>query len=398
MLFLEVIFALTFIYFLGSIIVSGINEAISMLFNKRGLELKRAIKLLLNGKDSDWGDHFFRHPRIEEIKELPSSMSLRAVPQRTKNFVLRKKDQVRFNPSYIAASLFADVMIDFLGKGTANAVQQTSASVLPKDELFFIGQMRRFIEASDPYNYKQFGTHYLSGDHPEYPVLEDLRVALRTAGQDFHTYRSTALAQLDRYVEDHATMTSKGAALSHLKNRIISLQGQANFGAIQQFLSVSETLDEFKGKVEEWFNGYMDRVSGWYKRRMQMMVLYLAIIVTVAGNIDSIEIIQNLIVNQTFRETVVAAADQYLEDHPELTTAETFEAQIDSLKEHISLTKSLFLPVGVEQVKTLSLAKIAGWLITVFALYLGAPFWFDMMVRVANIRASGRKPPASTAT
>jgi hypothetical protein len=393
MLILEVIFALAFIYFLGSVIVSGINEAISMLFNKRGLELKRALILLLNGRDSDWGNRFFGHPQIEQIKEIPSSVSIRAFPQRVRNFILRRKTQVRFNPSYIAASQFADVMIEFIGKGPDGAMRQDPPSELSPEEVAFIGQMRRFVEASDRFNYKQFEILYLDGSQPEYPVLQQLRHVIAATPQDYESYRTALLAHLDQYVEQHATMDSKDTTLDHLKHRIVQLQDHPNYGAFQQFLSVSESLDDFKGKLEEWFNGYMDRVSGWYKRRMHITVFYIAGLVAVLGNIDSIEIIQNLIVNQNFRETVVAAAEQYIEDHPEgYAHAPTFEAQMDSIKQHISLTRSLFLPVGVETVEKFTITKAAGWLLTIFALSLGAPFWFDLLTRLSSLRASGKKP------
>ena len=34
-------------------------------------------------------------------------------------------------------------------------------------------------------------------------------------------------------------------------------------------------------------------------------------------------------------------------------------------------------------------ARIPGWLITIAALSLGAPFWFDLLSRVARLRGSG---------
>ena len=37
-----------------------------------------------------------------------------------------------------------------------------------------------------------------------------------------------------------------------------------------------------------------------------------------------------------------------------------------------------------------------GWLITAFAVTLGAPFWFDVLSKVARIRAAGPVPPVST--
>ena len=41
------------------------------------------------------------------------------------------------------------------------------------------------------------------------------------------------------------------------------------------------------------------------------------------------------------------------------------------------------------------LAKIAGLLVTAFALALGAPFWFDLLSKVARLRASGPPAPPS---
>ena len=38
------------------------------------------------------------------------------------------------------------------------------------------------------------------------------------------------------------------------------------------------------------------------------------------------------------------------------------------------------------------LRKVAGWLLTAFAVSLGAPFWFDLLNRFINLRVSGKAP------
>ena len=38
------------------------------------------------------------------------------------------------------------------------------------------------------------------------------------------------------------------------------------------------------------------------------------------------------------------------------------------------------------------LAKILGYLVTALAISLGAPFWFDLLRKIVNVRASGAKP------
>jgi hypothetical protein len=44
------------------------------------------------------------------------------------------------------------------------------------------------------------------------------------------------------------------------------------------------------------------------------------------------------------------------------------------------------------------ITKFAGWVLTALAVTLGAPFWFDLLNRLVNLRSSGRRPVASTAT
>ena len=36
--------------------------------------------------------------------------------------------------------------------------------------------------------------------------------------------------------------------------------------------------------------------------------------------------------------------------------------------------------------------KLAGLLVTAGALSLGAPFWFDLLNKLVNLRAAGKKP------
>jgi hypothetical protein len=38
---------------------------------------------------------------------------------------------------------------------------------------------------------------------------------------------------------------------------------------------------------------------------------------------------------------------------------------------------------------------VAGWFLTALAISLGAPFWFDLLGRVARLRSTGVRPPTS---
>ena len=114
MVFIEVIIAVAFVFFLSSTLVSGINELINMLMNKRGNELHKAIGTLLNEADPSWGDRFYGHPVIASLQEQARWVSVRALKQRLLKLFTGDNSKIKFNPSYISSQHFAEVLTDFL--------------------------------------------------------------------------------------------------------------------------------------------------------------------------------------------------------------------------------------------------------------------------------------------
>lgn len=169
--------------------------------------------------------------------------------------------------------------------------------------------------------------------------------------------------------------------------------------------------------VERWFNDAMDRVSGWYKRKTQLIVLGLALLVTLAVNADTIMIANSLSRDSVLRAAVIAAAQETAKQPPPeipgpaagegVTAPRTTESKapltrITQLREEL---QQLQLPIGWSWGKGDSrrvpdpndiqgwFMKVLGLLFTTVAVSLGAPFWFDMLNKLINIRAAG-KPPA----
>ena len=52
----------------------------------------------------------------------------------------------------------------------------------------------------------------------------------------------------------------------------------------------------------------MDRVSGWYKRQVQLIILALGFVIVVGLNIDTFSLITNLTNNSVMRAAIVSAA------------------------------------------------------------------------------------------
>ena len=145
-------------------------------------------------------------------------------------------------------------------------------------------------------------------------------------------------------------------------------------------------IEKLKGQLEIWFNNAMERVSGWYKRKTQAVQLVLAVIIVAVGNIDSVRIARSLSgVNSPLRDSIKAAAQSFVEQNVQ---------QGDPQKQLTSATEAignLALPIGWVKA-SFEPITILGWLITALAASLGAPFWFDLLNRFVNVRASGKVP------
>jgi hypothetical protein len=75
-------------------------------------------------------------------------------------------------------------------------------------------------------------------------------------------------------------------------------------------------IEDLGKNVEDWYNDAMDRVSGWYKRQTQGILLILGLIVAIAFNADTLMLARAFWADPNLRAGVVAAAQQYVREHP----------------------------------------------------------------------------------
>ena len=137
-------------------------------------------------------------------------------------------------------------------------------------------------------------------------------------------------------------------------------------------------------RVAEWFDAGMDRVAGWYRRQVKYFLLAVAAVVTVAVNADTMRIAEQLWMDDALRGEIAAAAQE--------AVAENDLGGIDARAQLGSF------PIGYPDAFTgITWRTIVGWLLTIAAISLGAPFWFDLLGKIAHLRASGGNRPLDTA-
>jgi len=139
-------------------------------------------------------------------------------------------------------------------------------------------------------------------------------------------------------------------------------------------------LERFRTHVETAFDDAMDRASGWYKRKAQLVLAIVALAFAIGLNIDTVRIGTHLYNDEAVRTAVVGKVEQ--SNKPQQAA------------DAVSKVKQLQLPVGWSAGNAPSdfeswLKRIPGWALTIAALLLGAPFWFDVLSRLSRQRASG---------
>ncbi|MGZ3628336.1 MAG: hypothetical protein ACXVDN_11775 [Ktedonobacteraceae bacterium] len=143
--------------------------------------------------------------------------------------------------------------------------------------------------------------------------------------------------------------------------------------------------------IEQWYDDTMDRVSGWYKRNVQLIIFILGFIIVVGLNVDTIAIITNISNDSIIRAGLVSAVQGSASSPSQIGELPKLQQAFEQIQPVIGWSAST-LPTNFWG----WVLKIVGLLATLFAISLGAPFWFDLLNKFISFRSSG--PPAQTSS
>lgn len=233
----------------------------------------------------------------------------------------------------------------------------------------------------------------------DHPLIKSLQ-----KGSSLPSYihsRTFAAALVDSIAEGATTVEAVKASLA--SNALISEDLRRQLTIIIN--DAGDDIMEVRRGVAVWFDDSMARVSGWYKRKAQVVTFIAAAIIAIFINADSLKLANGMLQNPAAREAFIAQASA-------IAPTGSNGVPQTSIKD----VKLALAPLGIElgwpdlDVSSLEaiaryaanpanwLGSVPGWLITVVAILMGAPFWFDLVSKVANIRSSGSPPPPSVPT
>jgi len=160
------------------------------------------------------------------------------------------------------------------------------------------------------------------------------------------------------------------------------------------YRSAGGEVDGFKHAAERWFDDSMERVSGWYRRKIQLLLFIFALTLVVFLNADTLTSARVLWRDDATRASIVARAEAAANQ------GEAGDVKVDQAVQDLDVPLGWTLSFGDEPTQLPNdplawLAKFLGLALTIGAVMLGAPFWFDLLSKVARVRATGAPPPAS---
>ncbi len=212
----------------------------------------------------------------------------------------------------------------------------------------------------------------------------------------------SALLGLDQQAVSVASGSDIKGELRKLDESIKAIPSEPVQHALTSLLhSAQGDAVAFRRTAEQWYDDHMERVSGWYKRRVQKVLWVLAAVIAITLNADSLQIANGLWVEPGVRASLVNQA-QNVEGGGADVADPTAELQTLPVPLGWHLETSREDPQGFPFYRDWDmlwsfLSKLIGLSVTAVAITFGAPFWFDTLSKVARLRNTGAPPPASDA-
>ncbi len=256
---------------------------------------------------------------------------------------------------------------------------------------------------------------------------------------------------LDMLSERGGLGTDQGLSLNAVMDGSRQL-GNPRLARMVQFAvsNAGGDVDKARQFLENWFNATMDRVTGWYRLETQTFLFWVSLVACVVLNVNTVVIADALYRSPTLRKGVEVAAESYYQKHAsgqlqtgELQTlgnnplnelglplgwtqqtrdamarlfAREEAAAVDpeavallqvTAKDSQSWTGQLASSVNSVWQEVVNfyygtpglgdntlfnflpfVSLIMGWVMTAFAVTLGAPFWFDILSKLMVVRST----------
>lgn len=388
---LDVAIGLAFLYLVLGLLCTTINEFIETLLRKRAKDLEWGIRELLGGEQAGaWLRRLYEHPFVFSLFDGEYA-------HRGRNL-----------PGYIPSKTFALALLDLVlpaGANKSGAARATAKTPAPGAPVVVNVPAAGGAVPPLPLN-------------PDAALIADLRAAVLAT---------------QNVVIPFAPFPDK------LRESLLALIDAAG-----------DDMNKVRENIENWFDGTMDRVSGWYRRRIQWISGAVGLSLAIFLNADTFAVADSLARDPTLRASVSTAAEAYVKAHPpapdpklkekdasegaakekekgakekdakekDAKGKEKPDVTLNQVAREINSVREYGWPLGWDRDDRRTIPRIGkddnewraigawllkalGWVLTATAISLGAPFWFDLLNRLIVVRSTvkptEKSPPEQSA-
>ncbi len=185
---------------------------------------------------------------------------------------------------------------------------------------------------------------------------------------------------------------------------------------LQYFIDAEGKLNVAKDKIAKWYDEAQNRLIGAYKKKLQVCIFAISLVLVCSTNADTFRLASYLYNNDNAREAIVMKASLFVQDSAVVNLVSKIDTSaitsigkksqeeiIKKLGKDFATIKQLNqelnkadIPIGWKNDELKDpldwLKKIVGLLLSALAVSMGSPFWFDILSKLANLRAAGIKP------
>jgi hypothetical protein len=445
----EVAIGLIFVWIVLSLTIIQIQEWINVRLDKRARDMEDAIHEML--ANPNLKAQFYDHPVIRGL-----TSKKRKEPSRIPGWFYRYPilrgftKEIRKLPSYIPAQQFSLALFDIaMTAGTESSlIQQGLLKIrddLQKDRNLtpqeaVIVELNLLIELARSAAATEAGTAFTKRTLAllktrvdefslKYPQLSPLiEAALEEVAKRKDEIDDLLKSKEAPRGSDAFTGLRRGIAALSVISPEVNQTLSALLLNLDEYVGQGESkLAAARQNVEKWFDDSMDRVSGVFKRYSQNMALVIGFLIALLLNVDSIDLTLFLLREPTVRQVLAENAasfqlpEEQMEANPEealrqfreqftgislpvgwgITRAQgaaflddncrLFPGREQTFGVPVIGTPFCFVPPQATSQNNLAV-KLAGIFITALAARQGAPFWFDILKRVVNVRGTGANP------
>lgn len=388
-LVLDIAIGLIFVYLILSLLASEVQELLATLLQWRAKHLKKSIESLLSGGSE----------------------------------ATSKEDDVVGNAKRLVAALYNDPLINTLNHEAKETVEtnfrkisntfdnkkiagrSSAASYIPSET--FASTLLQALELPTLIKKARNSNGELKADLSTIiSTYKELKIAAKDEDSDSYKKIKNIYGDIDNEFK-HVINSLPEYVPSSVLNSLSVLAKRSQIKVEQ----IDEELNQFRREVETWFDRSMERATGVYKRNAKGVALLIGFTIAALTNTDTFHIVDRLSKDSAVRAAITQNASQE-KNFNDLQVRQRFYKDLESvslpvgwsgdnlsqqyeLRDSVKLNnfnKSLLPLVRIFQV----LRMIFGWVITGLAIAMGAPFWFDILGKVVNVRNTGPRPATYT--